>query len=242
MRFLPLALISVSLSAAFAPRSSLVFLAAVIVAIATLVRFSFEDGIIASTLVLGGPLLVRTFPFPLLLRVGFLAFFVALFLLFRSDFLKRRRGAPIVPSRFEFFVSAGIVAVSATLFAFASASSVLAALILFAVAMVTGGAIVVIRSANIRSRGVVEAATPLFVDAIVVAFLAVEYFLALAFLPLSPLTLAAIFTVCFWATMTILARSRAGTLTPGKAFRIGVSLIVLLMTLLVSVPWVSVSL
>ena len=147
----------------------------------------------------------------------------ALLFLAVSDIESRQKGAPLRLTRLLFWYLSGSTALLLAFYTAVTDQIVpVWFLLLFSTALGAGG-IVLARDVVERSRGAKPPAFPAIIDAFVIGFLATEGVIVLAFLPFSPIALAALATVLLWLLVRTTVAHRFGTLTMSQLVRFSMS-------------------
>lgn len=164
------------------------------------------------------PLLVALPMIPLMVREQLFRFLgalvlLALILLALSEITHRHKGAPLSLSRHLFWYLAGCFVLFVALFAASADHIVPAPVLLLASVLFAAGGVWLGRTVAERARAAHEHRIPRLVDAATIGVLFTEMLIALAFLPLTPIPLAALSTVTLWLFIRMLIASRLNQLT-----------------------------
>lgn len=229
--------VALAVIAAFFPGGAAVFVGLGIVGVAGIVMFRWREGVPLAAIVSGGPVIVSAFPLSPVVRGGTLLAFLFLVFWKIADMRARARGGPIDFDRLLLFFCAIAFAFFAALLASSEARNFPGFASVAAVAGTASGVTAFVRSSIERARGGGLSAVPILLDAIVVGLATAETYVALSFLSLSPLTLAAVLTVVLWAMSALVVEGRVGALTAQRAVRIGAIAAASAAALFLFVPW-----
>lgn len=232
--------VAVSTIAAFFPGSAAVFVGIGVAVAAAIAMFSWREGILLAAVTSGGPVLLAVVPFPPFVRGVTVFAFLVLALWRLADMRGRARGAPLAPGRLQLFIGAAAFSVFVALFTSSEARSFPIFVSVVAATAVSAGATAFLRSSGERARGGGASAVPFSLDSLIVGLVAAEAYVALSFLSLSPVTLAAALTVALWSASALVIDGRTGLLTLRRAMRVCGIASVAIAVLLASVPWIAI--
>ncbi|MBI4134004.1 MAG: hypothetical protein HY475_01120 [Candidatus Terrybacteria bacterium] len=221
MSFLAVIATGTFLLAAFSPQNAAVLVGVIATILLALLMLGKRNGVLMAPLAIGAPLMAHFVSLTAPARWGILGVSWALLLWCFSDMRARARGAPLVRERIELFFFAGSFTLFVVAFMGAASFSVSVPLLLGGVGLLGALAVAVLRLLAEQVRAVPPHPVPIALDAVVAGLFLVEIFVALSFLPLSSLALAAILTVFAWALSTLFALSRSAMLNAQAVLRVG---------------------
>lgn len=211
MRFLVVTIFTESLLALLLPDPAYVLLLGPLALLAAVAAIRSEALLIAP-LLLALPL-VALMIVEVPLRILGTLVLLALLLLALSDIAHRHKGAPLSLSRLLLWYLSGSFTLFVALFAAAADHIVTPALLLSAALLVSGGAAWLGRTTAERARAAETHRIPWRVDAAGIGIIFTELIVALAFLPLMPISLAALSVVLLWLLVRVLVSARLDELT-----------------------------